>query len=79
MIFESTLASVSKPDKNILKAFRSIFNRKLGEERLPLLEGHSSEVYDDDDDLVALHNSDPPDRLTMLVRTKLGFLFRVSL
>lgn len=78
MIFESTLASIPRPDKNTLKAFRSNFFRKYGNEHLPLLEGHSSEIYDDPDDLVALHNSKPPDRLTMFVKNELGFLFKVS-
>lgn len=78
LIFESTLASVPRPDKNTLKAFRSTFFRKLGSEHLPLLEGHSSDVYDNPDDLVALHNSKPPDRLTMFVKNDLGFLFKVS-
>lgn len=79
LIFESTLASVPRPDKNTLKAFRSAFFRKLGNEHLPLLEGHSAEVYDDPDDLVALHNSKPPDRLTTFVKNDLGFLFKVGI
>lgn len=77
LIFESTLASVPRPDRNTLKAFRSNFFRKLGNEHLPLLEGHSSEVYDDPNDLVALHNSKPADRLTTFVKNDLGFLFKV--
>lgn len=79
LILESTLSSVPRPDRNTLKAFRSRFFRKLGNEHLPLLEGHSAEVYNDPNDLVALHNSRPPDRLTMFVKNYLGFLFKVSI
>lgn len=78
LIFESTLSSVPRPDRNTLKAFRSNFFRKLDNQHLPLLEGYSSEVYNDPDDLVALHNSKPPNRLTMFVKNYFGFLFKVS-
>lgn len=77
MILESTLASIPPPDKNVLKAFRSTFFRELAPQSLPILEGHSASVYDDPDDLVALRSSEPPDRLTMFVKSKLGFLFQV--
>lgn len=68
LVFESTPASVPRPDRNTLEAFRSTFFRKLGDENLLLLEGHSSEVYNDPGDLVALHNFKPSDRPTMFVK-----------
>jgi hypothetical protein len=44
-----------------------------------MLGGHSSDLYDDPDDLVVLHTAEPPDRLTMFVQDYFGFLFKVSI
>lgn len=79
MIFESTLATIPPPDRKTLKAFRINFFHGRPEESKdwPMLGGHSSDLYDDPDDLVVLHTAEPPDRLTMFVQDYFGFLFKV--
>lgn len=42
-----------------------------------MLGGHSSTLYDDREDLVAVTELETPDRLTMFVRNNMAFLFRV--
>ena len=43
-----------------------------------MLGGHSSTVYDDTHDLLAVHRAaEDPDRLTVFVRDNFGFLFQV--
>ncbi|KAI1358664.1 hypothetical protein F5Y08DRAFT_321302 [Xylaria arbuscula] len=78
LIIESTLARVSPPDRKTLKAFRfNFFHGRPGEEgTFPTLGGHSSNLYDDPDDLVALHVTEDSDRLTMFVKDNFGFLFQ---
>lgn len=79
MIFESTLATIPPPDRKTLKAFRINFFHGRPEESKdwPMLGGHSSDLYDDPDDLVVLHTAEPPDRLTMFVQDYFGFMFKV--
>jgi hypothetical protein len=43
-----------------------------------MLGGHSSTLYDDQDDLMAVKESEPPDRLTAFVRNNFAYLFRVN-
>ncbi|KAI8680304.1 hypothetical protein NCS57_00310600 [Fusarium keratoplasticum] len=78
MIFESTLATIPPPDRKTLKAFRiNFFHGRPEESRdWPMLGGHSSDLYDDPDDLVVLHTAEPPDRLTLFVQDYFGFLFK---
>lgn len=78
-MFESTLARIPPPDRKTLKAFRFHFFHGRPGDRLsfPMLGGHSSTVYDDSNDLVALHATEDPDRLTVFVRDNFGFLFQV--
>jgi hypothetical protein len=62
-----------------LKAFRfNFFHGRPGDaQSFPTLGGHSSTVYDDSNDLLALYATDDPDRLTVFVRDNFGFLFQV--
>lgn len=80
MIFESTLATIPPPDRKTLKAFRINFFHGRPEDAgsWPILGGHSSDLYDDPDDLVVLHTAEPPDRLTMFVQDYFGFMFKVG-
>ncbi|KAH6889362.1 hypothetical protein B0T10DRAFT_561829 [Thelonectria olida] len=41
-----------------------------------MLGGHSADLYHDADDLVALHTSETPDRLTAFVQNHLGYFFK---
>jgi hypothetical protein len=79
LLFETTLASIPPPDRRTLKAFRLNFfhGRPEDSTSFPMLGGHSSELYDDSDDLVVLHALEPPDRLTKFVQDNLGYLFKV--
>jgi len=79
LVFESTLARIQPPDRKTLKAFRfTFFHGRPGDpQSFPVLGGHSSSVYDDEDDLLALHGTEDPDRLTLFVRDNFGFLFQV--
>ncbi|KAI0398012.1 hypothetical protein F5Y17DRAFT_454591 [Xylariaceae sp. FL0594] len=78
LIFESTLARISPPDRKTLKAFRfNFFHGRPGQDgTFPTLGGSSSGLYDDPDDLVALRVAEDPDRLTMFVQDNFGFLFK---
>jgi hypothetical protein len=77
MFFESTLASLPRPSKNVFSAFRMEFNNegKGKGEPFPTLGGHSAGLYDDIDDLVALRVQDDQDRLTTFAQEHLAFLF----
>ncbi|KAK0657804.1 hypothetical protein B0T16DRAFT_434242 [Cercophora newfieldiana] len=78
LIFESTLAQIKQPDRKTLKAFRfNFFHGRPGDpQAFPMMGGHSATVYDDDNDLVALHSDEQSDRLTVFVRDNFGFLFQ---
>ncbi|KAK3387542.1 hypothetical protein B0H63DRAFT_559043 [Podospora didyma] len=78
MLFESTLAAIPPPDRKTLKAFRFNFfhGRPQTPEAFPTLGGNSCSLYDDPDDLVALHASDHRDRLTVFVQDNFGYLFK---
>lgn len=80
LLFESTLATLPRPPKGVLRAFRSVFyNESYGKsEAFPTLGGHSAGLYDDIDDLVALRVHDDQDRLTIFAQKHLAFLFPVS-
>ncbi|KAF2822691.1 hypothetical protein CC86DRAFT_300463 [Ophiobolus disseminans] len=76
LLFESTLASLPPPSKRVLRAFRTEFlNESLGSGSFPTLGGHSTGLYDDIDDLVALRMPESQDRLTTFVQEHLGVLF----
>ena len=79
MPLESTLAKIPPPDRRILKAFRhSFFHDQPGSGgAFPILGENSRFLYDDPDDLVALHASDQRDRLAVFVFDKFGFFFKV--
>lgn len=81
LILESTLAKIPTPDRMTLKAFRINFFHGRPEESKdwPILGGHSSNLYEDPDDLLVLHTTEPPDRLTIFAQDNLGFFFRVSI
>jgi hypothetical protein len=56
LLFESTLAPLRPPDRRTLKAFCvQFFHEKT--DPVPILGGASKSLYDDLDDLVALHDS----------------------
>ncbi|KAI6755499.1 hypothetical protein HG531_004605 [Fusarium graminearum] len=80
LMFESTLATIPPPDRKTLKAFRTnFFHGRPGEAgAFPMLGGHSSNLYDDSDDLLVLHSRESPDRLTMFVQDNFGYLFEES-
>ena len=80
LLFESTLATLPRPSKGILRAFLTEFyNQSDGKgEPFPTLGGHSAGLYDDIDDLVALRVQADQDRLTTFVQEHLAFLFPVS-
>ncbi|CAN9105265.1 unnamed protein product [Alternaria alternata] len=77
LLFESTLATLPRPPKGVLRAFQSVFyNESYGKsEAFPTLGGHSAGLYDDIDDLVALRVHDDQDRLTVFAQKHLAFLF----
>lgn len=81
IIFESTLAKIPTPDRKILKAFQINFFHGKPEESKDwlMLGGYSSSLYEDPDDLLVLHATEPPDRLTVFVQDYLGFFFRVRI
>lgn len=80
LIFESTIARLESPDPKITKAFRLNFFHGRPEDKLsfPMLGGHSSSLYDDPDDLIALQVVEDSDKLTIFVRDHFGFMFQVS-
>lgn len=80
MIYESTIANMQRPDRKTTKAFRfNFFNGRPGsKDSFPLLDGQSSSLYDDANDLIALQVAENPDRLTTFVRDNFGFLFQVG-
>lgn len=80
LLFESTLATLPRPSKGVLKAFRMEFNNE-GDSKgkpFPTLGGNSAEIYDDVEDLVALRVQDDQDRLTTFAQEHLAFFFPVS-
>jgi hypothetical protein len=80
LLFESTLASLPPPSKRVLRAFRTeFFNEALDSSKgFPTLGGHSVDLWDDIDDLVALRVQEDQDRLTTFAQDHLGCLFPVS-
>ncbi|KAH7324249.1 hypothetical protein B0I35DRAFT_423794 [Stachybotrys elegans] len=77
LISESAISLLPPPDRRTLKAFRTnFFHGPPGDGRsFPMLGGYSSSLYDDTEDLVVLHTSEPPDRLTTFVQDYFGYLF----
>jgi hypothetical protein len=77
LLFESTLATLPRPSKGVLRAFQAEFyNQTQGKgEPFPTLGGHSAGLYDDIDDLVALRVQEDQDRLTTFAQEHLAFLF----
>jgi hypothetical protein len=80
LLFESTLATLPRPSKGVLRAFqKEYYNEKdKKSEPFPTLGGSSAGIYDDIDDLVALRVQDDQDRLTNFAQEHLAFLFPVS-
>jgi hypothetical protein len=80
LMFESTLATMPPPPKKVLRAFQEeYYNQHDGKSQpFPTLGGHSADIYDDRDDLVALRVLDDSDRLTTFAQERLAFLFPVS-
>ena len=80
LLFESTLATLPRPSKKVLKAFRTEFNNEGNgtDSAFPTLGGNSRELYNDIDDLVALRVQDDQDRMTTFAQEYLAFLFPVS-
>lgn len=80
LLFESTLATLPRPSKGVLKAFRLKFHNgvKGKDGSFPTLGGSSAGLYDNIDDLVALRVQDDQDRLTSFAQEHLAFLFPVS-
>lgn len=80
MILESTLARLPPPERRVWKAFHLNFfhGRREDPNSFPMLGGNSSSIYDDQDDLVQIHASQQPDRLTSLALDNFGFMFNVS-
>lgn len=77
MFFESHLASLPRPTKRTLEAFRyQFFNRSSGAE-FPTLGANSATLFDDADDLVALRAEQDRDRLTAFVQDHLAWVFQV--
>ncbi|CAG5150508.1 uncharacterized protein ALTATR162_LOCUS2684 [Alternaria atra] len=77
LLFESTLATLPRPSKGVLRAFQTEFyNQTEGKgEPFPTLGGYSAGLYDDIDDLVALRVHDDQDRLTTFAQEHLAFFF----
>jgi hypothetical protein len=77
LLFESTLATLPRPSKGVLRAFQTEFYNQTGGkgEPFPTLGGHSAGLYDDIDDLVALRVQEDQDRLTTFAQEHLAFLF----
>ena len=80
LLFESTLATLPRPPKGVIRAFQiEYYNQSDGKrEPFPTLGGHSAGIYDDIDDLIALRVQDDQDRLTTFAQEHLAFLFPVS-
>jgi len=80
LLFESTLATLPRPPKGVIRAFQiEYYNQSDGKrEPFPILGGHSAGIYDDIDDLIALRVQDDQDRLTTFAQEHLAFLFPVS-
>ncbi|KAK3334205.1 hypothetical protein B0T19DRAFT_420296 [Cercophora scortea] len=78
LLFESTLASIPPPGRKVLKAFRlNFFHGRPGDNgSFPILGGNSSALYDDADDLVALHAGEHRDRMTVFVQDNFSYLFK---
>lgn len=78
MIFESTLARLPPPERKAWKAFRLNFFHGPSDDvhSFPMLGGSSASLYDDQDDLVQIHATQRPDRLTSMALDNFGFLFK---
>jgi hypothetical protein len=73
------MASLPRPTRKTLKAFNQVFFSKTSEDsrERPLLLGSSKNLYDDEEDLVALNVPEHPDRLTTFVQDHMGYMFTV--
>lgn len=80
LFFESSLARIPSPDARTLKAFEyNFFHALRGDPNgYPTLGGSSVSVYDDPDDLIALHTVETVDRMSSFLAHYFGFLFQVS-
>ncbi|KAK1773304.1 hypothetical protein QBC45DRAFT_340194, partial [Copromyces sp. CBS 386.78] len=80
LFLESSLARIPSPDARTLKAFEyNFFHALRGDpDSFPTLGGSSVSIYDDADDLVALHTVEPVDRMSSFnsLHITLGFYSR---
>ena len=76
---ESTLLSLRPPLKRTMNAFRNAFRnvKEPGDPGYPTLGGRSAGILDDPNDMIALHQTEPENRLTDLIRYYLPSLFVV--
>lgn len=80
LAYESILASSPCPDRKTIKDFRyKFFNGHPDHETsFPTLGGPSSELYDDESDLVVLRSPEQLDHLSAFVQDHFGYLFNHS-
>lgn len=77
LLLESQMLAFRQPTKQAHEAFHRKFyyNSSTGSEESPLLWGDSSDLYRNRHDLIALTRPLEEDRLTMVLRKYLPFLF----
>ncbi|PQE28778.1 chorismate mutase protein [Rutstroemia sp. NJR-2017a WRK4] len=81
IVLDSTLLSIEKPSSRTLTAFRNVFHNVHVsgiDGAYPTLGGHSSQIYDDADDLMVLKSQLEEDRLTRFLRYYFAILFTVK-
>lgn len=72
LVLESQVLALSPPGDRVLRDFRRTFKQ----DKIPALWGRDEQLYDDELDLVALAPTDH-DRLNMMLKDHVGFLFKV--
>ncbi|EUC29461.1 hypothetical protein COCCADRAFT_29450 [Bipolaris zeicola 26-R-13] len=77
LLYESQLASLPRPPKRTLEAFRFKFFNYGSGKPYPTLGAHSRALFDDDDDLVVLKVQDR-DRLTAFLQDHCSRIFKVE-
>ena len=77
LFYENRLASLPHPTKRTLEAFRYCFFNHHSGSPFPTLGGHSTALFDDEDDLLALRDEDR-DPLTAFLQDRCARIFRVS-
>ncbi|KAF2027640.1 hypothetical protein EK21DRAFT_71367 [Setomelanomma holmii] len=77
LLYESKLASLPPPSKRTLQAFRYHFFNQDSGSPYPTLGASSDNLFDDEDDLVALRAEDR-DRLTAFLQDHCSWLFKTG-